>query len=251
MKARILIIFLLFAAAGHAQQNLLNNYRYVMVPYKYSFSKTDNQYGLSTTTKALLEQKGFVVFFDNDTLPPALAANRCSMLTADVQDNSGMFTTKLTLLLKDCNGRIIFQGKEGKSREKEYYPAYNAALQDAFASLNAMAYKYDGTQPAQQPQATAAVTQPAVAVPQPSSPVVSTPVSAGSSVLYAQPTATGYQLVDTSPKKVLSLFKTSVQDYYIAQAETGSGLVFKRNGEWFYEYYQGDTLVSRKLEIKF
>ncbi|HVX49516.1 MAG TPA: hypothetical protein VHB48_05135, partial [Chitinophagaceae bacterium] len=242
MKARALIILLLFAVAGHSQQNTLNNYRYVIVPFKFSFSKTDNQYGLNTTTKQLLAQKGFVVFFDIDSLPPALANNRCDALTADVEDNSNMFTTKLMLLLKDCQGRVIFRGKEGKSKEKAYYPSYNAALQDAFISLNATAYKYDSTLQAQKQVAAVPAAPPA------SSPAVLQPagVVITGSILYAQPTATGYQLVDTTPKKVLTLFKTSVQDYFIAQAETGSGMVFKRNGEWFYDYYEGDKLVSRK-----
>ena len=171
-----------------------------------------------------------------------------------------MFTTNLTLLLKDCQGNIIYKSKEGKSREKEFYAAYNGALRDAFTSLNAVAYKYDSImqpQPQAQPQQAAAA-PPVTAPPTVQAPAATTPapvakpiVAAGTNILYAQATPTGYQLVDTTPKKLLTLFKTSVQDYFIAQAETGSGIVFKRNGEWFYEYYEGDKLVSRKLEIKF
>lgn len=256
MKASAVLFFFLYTLVGHAQTTI-NSYKYVIVPVKFDFSKIVNQYGVNTTTRQLLEQRGFVVFFDGDTLPPAVIANKCNALTADVTERTTMFTTNLTLLLKDCQGNIIYKSKEGKSREKEFYAAYNGALRDAFTSLNAMAYKYDSTaQP--QPRQQVAAAPPVTASPTVQAPVATAPapaakpiVAAGTNMLYAQATPTGYQLVDTTPKKVLTLLKTSVQDYFIAQAETGSGIVFKRNGEWFYEYYEGDKLVSRKLEIKF
>lgn len=249
MKARLLTIVLLLALAAHAQKTI-NNYRYVIVPIQFGFSKFTNQYGINTATRQLLEQKGFIAVLDADTLPPAVVANRCNALTADVQEKSTMFSTRLTLLLKDCQGNIIYQSKQGKSVEKEFYAAYNGALKDAFASLNSTPYHYDSVA-AQQPvpQQVAAAPQ---APPQPvASPTVQPATTAGTATLYAQPTATGYQLVDTQPKKVLTLFKTSVADYFIAQGETSNGVVFKRSGEWFFEYYEGDKLVSRKLEIKF
>jgi hypothetical protein len=30
-----------------------------------------------------------------------------------------------------------------------------------------------------------------------------------------------------------------------------NGIVFKKNGEWFFEYYKDGTLVSQKLAIRF
>ena len=69
--------------------------------------------------------------------------------------------------------------------------------------------------------------------------------------LYAQPVANGYQLVDSSPKKVLALLKTSVPDYFIASTETVNGVLLKKNGDWFFEYYQNGQLVSEKLRVKF
>jgi hypothetical protein len=165
-----------------------------------------------------------------------------------VLEKNGAFVTSITLVLRDCQGNIIFQSKEGKSREKDYFAAYNSALRDAFSSLTDAAYKYDSTLLAPPPQPVAGTT--AAPPPVPVLPVK--PASAGSpGTLYAQVTANGYQLVDTTPKKVLTLLKTSVPDTFIAQAETSVGIVFKRNGEWFFEYYEGDKLVSRKLEIRF
>ncbi|HVW58990.1 MAG TPA: hypothetical protein VHC48_03110 [Puia sp.] len=221
------------------------------MPQRYNFSKDDDQYGLNTTTKLLLEQKGFTVFMGDEKLPPALAANRCSALMADVTQKKGFFVTNLTLLLKDCQGNVIFKSKEGKSREKEFPLAYDGALKDAFLSLNDVPYKYDSTamtQAAPAPAASAPATQtPAL---QPSTPVATAPGEI-TGTLYAQTIPNGYQLIDTSPKKVLTLLKTSTQDYFIAQAGPSNGIVFKKDGAWTFEYYKDDKLVSQKLEIKF
>ena len=249
IKAYTLLVLTFLGMTGYSQTSL-NNYKYVIVPERYSFSKEDNQYYLNSTTKTMLDQKGFVAFVGTKELPPVVAGNRCSALIAEVVSNNSMFTTKLTLLLKDCQGNIIFKSKEGKSREKEYPIAYNQALADAFSSLNDLPYKYDSTV-ATQPQqvvATAAAPPPAPA------PVPAPVSSAGSEItgtLYAQATTNGYQLIDTSPKKVLGLLKTSLQDCFIAEGGPSNGIVFKKDGEWIFEYYKDNKLVSQKLVIKF
>ena len=117
-----------------------------------------------------------------------------------------------------------------------------------------MPYAYNGTSNAAPQQTTAAP-----AAVQPATPAAATTVPAAApaevkpaaGTLYAQATATGYQLIDTSPKIVLSLFKTSVQDCFIADNSSNHGIVLKKNGDWYFEYYQDKKLVSEKLLIKF
>jgi len=70
-----IIHFVLFTVAGYSQ-NSINNYKYVLVPERFDFSRENNQYGLSTTTKLMLEQKGFVAFVGNQGLPPTLACQQ-------------------------------------------------------------------------------------------------------------------------------------------------------------------------------
>lgn len=248
MKACLLLVCAFFTVAAYSQNTTINSYKYVLVPERFDFSREDNQYGLNTTAKLLLEQKGFTTFMGNDALPPAVAANRCNALRAEVVQKKGLFVTNLTLLLKDCQGNIVFKSKEGKSREKEFLPAYDEALKNAFASLNEVPYNYDSTL-AQQAIATplVATAAPATAAPAP----VMAPVAEITGTLYAQVTPNGYQLIDTSPKKILTLLKTSMPDYYIAQGGASNGVVFKKDGEWVFEYYKDDKLVSKKLEIKF
>ena len=100
MKACAFFIFVLLTVAGYSQ-NTINSYKYVIVPVRFDFSKEDNQYGLNTTAKVLLQHKGFTAFLDYEDLPPALTTNKCSALKAEVVEKKGFFVTNLTLLLKD------------------------------------------------------------------------------------------------------------------------------------------------------
>lgn len=268
MKRYILILFLLLSFSAYSQ-NTINNYKYVIVPERFSFLKENDQYSLNSLTKGLLEDKGFTAYFDNQ-LPAEVANNKCQALTADILENSGMFTTNLTLLLKNCQGNIVFKSKEGKSREKEFGVAYRMALRDAFASLNKVSYVANTGSTNQPAQATAVTTtsdaavkptgaqtsQPTpstIATPSSETPAKSTEVAANqpAGTLYAQAIANGYQLIDTTPKIVLTLLKTSAENYYIANGASANGIVLKKNGDWFFEYYKDGKLISEKLLIKF
>jgi hypothetical protein len=254
MKLKLVALLLAVSFAFTARsQNTINGYKYVLVPQRFDFLKTDNQYGLNSLTKALLEGVGFTAFMGDETLPPEIATNKCNALKAELTERKKFLTTVLTLTLKDCLGNVVFKSAEGKSSEKEWQAAYSEALQNAFTSLNNAHYKYDSTKtPVVMPAGTGAAPVVAAAT-------TGTVIAAGipatvtdnTNVLYAQATPNGYQLIDTSPKKVMTLLKTSVQDSFIADDGTSKGIVFRRNGEWFFEYYENDKLVSRKLNIKF
>lgn len=266
---RYVLVFLLFISVSGYAQNTINNYKYVLVPEKFSFQKRNDQYGLNNLTKSLLEAKGFTAYFANGELPAELANNKCNALSADLLEESGMFTTTLTLLLKDCQGKVVFKGKEGKSREKDYNVSYNLALRATFESLNETPYAYNAAtheQTTQAPATTAVAaatpvpapttvaattTVPAttpVPVPEKSVPVQTSPPSG---TLYAQAIANGYQLIDTTPKIVLTLLKTSEQNYFIAGNGTNNGIVLKKGEDWVFEYYKDGKLITEKLSVKF
>ena len=228
-------------------QTTINNYKYVLLPEKFDFQKSPNQYGLNLMSKAFLENKGFTVYYDNPELPKELAGDRCNALKAEIVERKAIFTTNLTLFLKDCQGNVVFKSKEGKSREKEYSTAYDEALRDAFSSLNALAYAYNGTTPVR----ARPVVDTAVAAPALPAVAVATEEKPAAGTLYAQPTATGFQLIDTTPKIIYTLLKTSAPGYFIAQKDAAQGIVFKKNGDWYFEYYQDGKLVADKLLIKF
>ena len=250
MKRYFFIILLACSFSVQAQSNA-GSYKYLIVPEKFSFLKQANQYNLNSLAKALFEEKGFTVYFDNSDLPTEIATDRCKALTIEVQENNSMFVTNLTVLLKDCKGTVMLKSKEGKSREKEYKPAYNFALREAFASLNDLHYVAGSTQevtssppvvPSQEVK-TAAV-------------LINQPATTGGAklqeaLLYAQPITNGYQLIDAAPKIVLTLLKTSADDYFIASNGSTTGILLKKSGNWFFEYYKDNVLVSEKLSIKF
>nr|WP_295864038.1 hypothetical protein [uncultured Chitinophaga sp.] len=266
MKRLALLFLVMFSVSGYAQ-NTINNYKYVLIPERFDFSREDNQYGLNTLAKMLVEEKGFTAYFDNTELPQELAGNKCNALKAEVTQRKALFATNLTLVLKDCQGNIVFKSKEGKSREKEFNTSYNMALRDAFSSLKEEPYTYNGTTHTRaaveqiMPAAPAVAAPPAVA-PAPA-PVASTPAPApapapatpavkdAAGTLYAQAISNGYQLIDTSPKIVLTLLKTSVQDFFIAENGALHGVVVKKNGDWYFEHYKDNQLLAEKLLIKF
>lgn len=245
MKVVALLLAVVSFSMAARSQSSINNYKYVLVPARFEFLKADNEYGLNTLTKSLLEDVGFTAFLTSEVLPADIAANRCNALKAEVTEKKKFLTTGLILVLKDCLGNTIYKGEEGKSREKEWQAAYSDALRKAFISLNAAQYKFDSTAAA---QPIAAVAGPAPATVTPATPAM---VTESKDMLYAQANANGYQLIDITPKKVMTLLKTSQQDSFIADDGVSKGIVFRKNGEWFFEYYKDDKLVSQKLNIKF
>ena len=70
-------------------------------------------------------------------------------------------------------------------------------------------------------------------------------------VWYAQALPNGYQLVDSSPKIRMKLLKSSTDKVYMAQSDDHSGMVYQKEGKWIFEYYDGDDLVQKELNIKF
>lgn len=244
MKVFTLLLAMAFSVIARSQSTL-NNYQYVLIPEKFDIFKQENQYNMNTMAKSLLEGVGFKAYMTDEQLPADLASNKCSALKAELVEKKKFLSTGLILILKDCQGTIVYQSEEGKSREKEWQLAYNEALRNAVGFLNKAQYKYEG------PATVAATTPPAPA----NAPVITaaTPATITDSkdVLYAQANANGYQLIDTSPKKVMSLLKTSQADSFIADDGVAKGIVFKKGGEWYFEYYQDEKLVSKKLNIKF
>ncbi|ETZ23877.1 hypothetical protein [Pedobacter sp. V48] len=243
---RYLLLFLLFATLSGYTQHTINNYKYILVPEQYSFFKEVNKYGLNNLTRKLLEEKGFTVYFDNENLPVEIAGNKCKAMTADLIEKKGMFTTRLTLILKDCQGNVVFKGEEGKSKEKEFTAAYHEALQNAFISLNELPYAFTGDA-----QTAESVKAPKVAAVPANQQAAGAEPAEPSGTLYAQATATGFQLIDTTPKKVLTLFKTSVENCFIAEDSQHKGMVLKKDEKWFFEYYNNEKLIIEELLIKF
>lgn len=121
-------------------------------------------------------------------------------MIADLAEKKGMFTTRLTLILKDCQGNVVFKGEEGKSKKKDFTAAYQEALQNAFISFNELPYAFSGD------------------------------VQMAESV--------------KAPEFVAA-------NCFIAEGSQHKGMVLKKDGKWFFEYYNNDKLIIEELLIKF
>jgi hypothetical protein len=221
----------------------VNDYKYALVPTKFSFLSEVDQYRLNTLTKLLMGKYGFVAFLDNEVLPEEVLNNNCNKVYVDVVKSSGVFTTKLSVVLKDCKNTILFTTTEGKSREKEYKVAYNEALRDAFNSFETLKYKYSpkdslpiGTKAEMQNDSTEFKNE---------------SLQENKEMLFAQPISNGFQLIDASPKVILKIFKTSLPTTFLATREQVQGVLINKNNQWFFEYYQNAILVSEVINVKF
>jgi hypothetical protein len=249
MKKQFLVLMLLVINYSYSQS--VNDYAAVIVPLKYDFLKGENKYRLNTLTKFNLIKAGFVSFYSAETIPVEYK-ERCDLLYADVINDSGFLVTKLFLTLKDCNDRIIFQSAVGKSREKDYKVAYAEALNEAFESIYGLRYKHSGMIAKTQPQ----VVQQTVAASAIIEKVTRNEVKLNienkdTNLLYAQATATGFQLIDSAPKVVMKLLKTSQANLFIAIKDGVQGSLILKENQWYFEYYLNDTLISEKIAVKF
>jgi len=221
-------------------QNTVNNYEYVIVPSKFSFARQKDEFRLNTLTKLLLEKYGFKAYFDNEQ-PAEIADSNCNKLYADVDSKGGFLATKVRIILKDCKNKVLYTSDEGTSREKDWGKAYNMAIRQAFESFSELHYKYNPTAISgnAQPEKTVVET------------VVLNDKMGDASTLYAQPVKNGFQLVDATPKIVMTLFKTADSNRFTAvKGEVHGDLVLK-NGQWYFEYFENDRVVSEKIEVKF
>ncbi|MFP5438356.1 MAG: hypothetical protein ACLGH8_11245 [Bacteroidia bacterium] len=253
MKKIALLIALLATGFSFAQSEIINNYKYVIIPRKFDFFKDADRYKANTLTKMAFEKAGFKAFFNDEQLPQEIALNRCHALYGDIDNMSGLLTTSVSILIKDCNGKELYRTEKGRSKQKDFDASYREAIREAAASLIKINYVYVGDEAAAN-----YFGQPVTYVPQPAAataPATQVPVNkeevVNQNTLFAQPIANGYQLVDSTPKVVLKMYRTSQPDSYSASGDGKNGVVFKKGNDWFFEYYVNDKLVSEKLSIKF
>lgn len=247
MKTKFLFLLLLISSYCFSQS--VHDYVAVIVPVKYDFVKSENQYRLNTLTKFNLTKAGFQAFYTNETIPKEYS-DRCSLLYVDVKEEKGFMVTKLFVVFNDCNGKVIFKSEIGKSREKEYQVAYSEALNLAFESVYALHYKYNGgIASSLTPEKVAPITASVQAL---GTVIVAKAVeSTGSNLLYAQPTISGFQLIDSTPKVVYKIFKTSSPTCFIAFKDNKQGVLIAKENQWFFEYYENEKAISEKVTVKF
>jgi hypothetical protein len=234
MKKYLIIIVLFISSVAFSQS--INDYKYIVVPMKFQFQKSPNQYRLSTNSKFLLTNNGFTVYYDDAVLPLDLAKHKCKALYFDLQESSGYFMTKLTMTLKDCQNNIIYTSKVGKSKEKEFEKSYNEALAFALEDLKLLKYKYEEND---------------------NSPVVEKVLEEKKAISYAEYTyitkkiQDGFLITDSAnPNFYLKLLRTSNPSIFIGQSNENNGIVTVKADNIIFEYYKQNLLISQSLMVK-
>ncbi len=239
MRKSILIVALLVINVLFGQN--LNQYKYVQVPTKFSFQQEKDQYRLNNLAKAFMKQYGFDAYFDTDNLPNDFLTTNCNKIFLDVISNSGVFTTKLLVVLKDCKGTVLYTSKEGSSRDKDYAIAYNQSLRMAFESMKNLNYRYTET--------TAAETFTTVAEKVKGLKIISEEKYLPP--LLAKPTENGFQLLNAESELMFTILRTSNQNIFLATKSKVQGVIYKEKNQWFFEYYKDGILNQEALAIDF
>ncbi|NQY04722.1 MAG: hypothetical protein HRT68_00600, partial [Flavobacteriaceae bacterium] len=140
MKFRVLFfVLLLIGTANLLGQGNVNNYKFVIVPSKFTFQTEPDQYRINTLIRYLFKQKGYDVYLDTETYPNELNLNNCKALKANMESR-GLFDTKTIITLLDCKGNIVFASEEGVSKTKDYKKGYQESIRKAFESVDPYAY---------------------------------------------------------------------------------------------------------------
>lgn len=233
MKNLMYVLFLLFYVSAFSQKSL-NSYQYIIVSDKFDFFKSSDTYQTSSLTKFLFNKKGYKAYLTSDEKPTELTLNNCLALSATIKKSSGMFTTGVLIELRDCNNKLLFTSKKGKSKKKEFKSAYHQAIRDAFKDVKLKAYK-------KQSFVLSSLKTPTKTLEKVG--------KENAATLYAQPIKNGFQLVDAAPKVVYTLLHTSTKNVFLLKKK--NGILYVKESKWIAEFYENGQLIQKELKIKF
>jgi hypothetical protein len=242
-----ILFLLLFIGSFMASAQTINNYKYALVPARFSIFKNDDYYRLNVMTKLYMQKYGFEAYLDNEEQPTEFSNDNCNKVYVDLIENNTMFVTKIQIIIKDCYGKVIATSDEGRSKEKDLQVAYNQSLRSAFDAFVVLVnHKYNETiLPSSKPVESKFVNEETKERSASSSTNVVTE-------LFAKPYLNGFQLLTNKtaiPNLVLTLFKTSNSDCYIAEQNNKKGILFKKIDGFYFEYYENGELISEKYTI--
>ncbi len=256
MKTKFSIFLLVLSVhMSSLAQSIINDYKYVTVAEKFDFLKSKNQYKLNDLTSFLLTKSGFMVLNAADNKPQDLYQNNCLGLNANIINTKGFLKTKLHLELVNCRNEVVFTSETGSSKEKEYKKAYHEALRNAFNSVQALNYKYNGTVPEISSTEKIEIQVPTVAIETTTAPVVAevptTEVSTKMVVskLIVTPTDSGIDFIESSSGTTkYSTHATLFDAVYII--ENQAGIIYKRGQNWVREYVENGKTTIEALNIQ-
>lgn len=249
MKKLSTIIAALCITFSYAQK--VSDYKYIAVPEKFSGFKND-QYKMDILLSKTLQQKQYSVVAGNRSQWTAEAnSNPCSVLNADVINDSGFLRNKIVLEFKDCNGKLVASQK-GSTSIKEFEEGYQDALKQALVSV-----------PVSNPKPMAIQPEPVVQEVQSSEPLKeiapqSTETSLGESGKYSngkvslqkvQIDDSQFILVESNSAVPFATFKsTSKKDTFKVKLKSGESTIgYYENGNIVIEMPKGNDDYSKEV----
>jgi|694.fasta_scaffold01221_35 hypothetical protein len=210
----------------------------IIVPNQLSAQRNADDYQLRTFLKLALEKRGFKTTFESDLSKEELN-KPCDFIYADVVEENRMMSTRLKITVADCQKKIISASEFGSSKEKEFKKAYQLAFREAEKSL---VVNFDQKQAIEvnPSQAQTTVSQD-----------INTATQDKGILLYAQPIANGYQLINEKPEIICKIFNTSQPKTFIVQKSTVHGIGYLVGDQLTIEYYIDHQLKREVLAVKF
>lgn len=257
MEKRLFSVLFLFLGTMLFAQESVNNYEYVVVPRQFEFQKSEDQYTINGLTRFLFEKYGFKAYLEGE-VPKSLLEKPCAGLRAAIKNSSGMFKTKLAVILTNCSNSVVFESKEGTSMEKDYQKAYHEAIREAFEDVEALNYSY--TEAASLSTKPEPKIEKEVAVVKKEEPVKAEQTRVNAEAEKTNPenepfklpltakSAEGlnYDVSDSEGKRVMKLLFTPVKNVYLVEGK--NALVYKNdNGTWIYSETNGMNMTATNL----
>jgi hypothetical protein len=255
MKNRLFLIALTLISSLSFSQSTLNDYEMAIIPSRFQFQNSDNQYRINSTIKAFLKQKGFEVYVSTDVLPEGFLDYNCNKVFVNVIEENTMLSTKIKIEFKDCRQVVLFTTDLGESREKDVAKGYNEALLLTLKSFDKARYKFSGKtyydDEAQEKLKSRDIEN--------VSNEVTKVIKSETGITYEKVVKSDkvttnelfVKVINKANQQELMLYKTTRNAIYLCDQNGNDGVVFAKNEVWFFEYLDNGKLVSEKLDIKF
>lgn len=234
MKKLIFLIVCLITNFTFAQ--VLNQYKYAIVPEKYSFQKNKNDYNLNELTKAAMRKYGFNPYFEAEILPKDISND--NKLFVDVLENSSMIYTKLIIVLRDYTNNVLFRSAEGTSKEKEFSVAYEECFRQAMKSFDVLKHQYQDE----------SIKEVFKNVQNQTSTLIDFSCN-------AKKISNGYMLFNEKGEALYTIYYSSNSNIFFIDTATVNIvkgiLIYKKDSLYSYEYYQDNKLFIKNINILF
>ena len=256
-----ILISILLSSSSFGQKSISSKKQYVIVKSTFDFLKQVDRYKANSFTKFLFAKAGYDVYLDNEEFPEELYYNKCSAMHVDVKDKSNLFYTRNYIELLDCNGKLLYTSKLGKSKYKDYEKAYRESIRNAFSTIENLNLIYSSfsskkTEKLKTEQQNGQFKEaPKVKDTEIPSSTDTTEVMAkekntsNTFLLSATKSETGYYLLNSNNELVFDLLSTSTKDVFIVKNK--NGVLTKKVNQWIFEYYEDKLFVKKVLQIKF